>query len=176
MTSQSDKSSPDDEIVSPPTVECPPSQTIAVKCGTATGELYLEKLSSAAGKCILSNSVWYSPVEFEALGGRAKSKKWQKSVLCDDGVPLGSYLHSVGVKAGRASSPGVGPSSQVSDSTTSQPLRNPGPDFIIDPVLAFIKAYRLRGDCSGLKQAVCSAFDASSLSTAQKLLWECLYC
>ena len=65
---QSDKSSPDDEIVSPPTIEGPPSQTIAVKCGTATGELYLEKLSSAAGnkgsaKCILSNSIWYS-VEF----------------------------------------------------------------------------------------------------------------
>ena len=74
MASQTDKSSPDDEIVSPPTVECPPSQTIAVKCGTATGELYLEKLSSAAGnkgsaKCIFSNSIWYSPVEFEALGG-----------------------------------------------------------------------------------------------------------
>ena len=61
MASQSDKSSPDDE-------------TIAVKCGTATGELYLDKLSSAAGnkgsaKCIFSNSIWYSPVEFEALGG-----------------------------------------------------------------------------------------------------------
>ena len=30
------------------------------------------------------------------------------------------------------------PSSQVS---TSQLLRNPGPDFIVDPVLTFIKAY-----------------------------------
>jgi len=69
------------------------------------------------------------------------SKKWQKSVVCDDGVPLGTYLHSVGVKTGRASSPGVIPSSQVSDSTTSQLLRNPSPDFIVDPVLTFIKAY-----------------------------------
>ena len=25
---------------------------------------------------------------------RVKSKKWQKCVLCDDGVPLGTYLHS----------------------------------------------------------------------------------
>ena len=73
---------------------------------------------------------------------RVKSKKWQKCVLCDDGVPLGTYLHSVGVKAGRASSPGVIPISQISDSTTSQLLRNPGPDFIVDPVLAFIKANR----------------------------------
>jgi len=116
------------------------SQNVAVKCGTATGELYLEKLSSATGnkgsaECTLSNPIWYSPVEFKALGGRVKSKKWQKSVLCDDGVPL-VYL------PGRASSPGVIPSSQVSDSTTSQLLRNPGPEFIIDPVLTFIKAYR----------------------------------
>ena len=49
---------------------------------------------------------------------------------------------TLGVKAGRASSPGVIPISQISDSTTSQLLRNPGPDFIVDPVLAFIKAYR----------------------------------
>ena len=100
MASQSNKTSPDGEIVYVHlNIECPVSQTVAVKCGTATGELYLEKLSSATGnkgsaKCILSNPIWYSPVEFEALGGRAKSKKWQNSVLCDDGVPLGTYLHS----------------------------------------------------------------------------------
>ena len=99
MASQSNKTSPDGEIVYVHlNIECPVSQTVAVKCGTATGELYLEKLSSATGnkgsaKCILSNPIWYSPVEFEALGGRAKSKKWQKSVLCDDGVPL-VYLPS----------------------------------------------------------------------------------
>ena len=66
MASQSDITSPDGEIVSPrsPTIECPPSQTVAVKCGTATGDLYLEKLSSATGnnnkgsaKCILSNTI-----------------------------------------------------------------------------------------------------------------------
>ena len=38
---------------------------------------------------------------------------------------------------------------------------------LIDPVLAFIKAYRLRGDSAGLKQSVCS-------SSAHRRLWD--YC
>ena len=40
----------------------------------------------------------------------------------------------------------------------------------IDPGLAFNKAFRLKGDCVGLKQAVHSRFDPTSLSISQKLL------
>ena len=48
------------------------------------------------------------------------------------------------------------------------------PCQLSDPVLAFIKAYRLRGNTLGLKQAVFSSFDAPSLTVAYKALWD--YC
>lgn len=47
-----------------------------------------------------------------------------------------------------------------------------GCHHIVDPALAFIKAYRLRGDAVGLKQAVLSVFDSTSLATAYKSLWD----
>ena len=43
-------------------------------------------------------------------------------------------------------------------------------NFLADPVLAFIKAYRLKGDLVGLKQVVCSRFDSSSLGSAHRHL------
>ena len=45
---------------------------------------------------------------------------------------------------------------------------------LIDLVLAFTKAYRLRGGSAGLKQSLCSSFDSSALPSAYKHLWE--YC
>ena len=43
------------------------SEIVAVKCGSATGDLYLEKFEGATGskggvKCILSHSNWFTPV------------------------------------------------------------------------------------------------------------------
>ena len=43
---------------------------------------------------------------------------------------------------------------------------------LVNPVLAFIKAFRLRGDREGLVQLVIERFDAGSLVTAKKLLWD----
>lgn len=43
--------------------------------------------------------------------------------------------------------------------------------LLVDPVLAFIKTYQLRGDTAGLKRAVCSSFDLSALSNGHKHLW-----
>ena len=54
------------------TVHCKP---VPVKCGSASGIIHLDKLKvSSAGnkggiKCILCDSAWYTPVEFENLGG-----------------------------------------------------------------------------------------------------------
>ena len=44
--------------------------------------------------------------------------------------------------------------------------------MIIDPVLAFIKAFRLRGDRESLRLAACSRFDTVMVSAAKKKLWE----
>ena len=43
---------------------------------------------------------------------------------------------------------------------------------LIDPVLVFIKPYRLRGDILGLKQAVLSSFDPTTLALAHKSVWD----
>ena len=43
---------------------------------------------------------------------------------------------------------------------------------IVSPLLAFIKAHRLRGCTTNLKQAVAAHFDISSLIDAHKLLWD----
>ncbi len=44
--------------------------------------------------------------------------------------------------------------------------------MIVDPVLAIIKAYRLRGDMEGLKRASSSRFDSCMTAQAKKVLWE----
>lgn len=44
--------------------------------------------------------------------------------------------------------------------------------MLVDPVLAFIKAFRLRGDSDGLRQSVTERFDTSSLVDAKKRLWD----
>ena len=41
-----------------------------------------------------------------------------------------------------------------------------------EPVLAFIKAFRLRGDMTALKQAALSRFSIPMLFSAKKSLWE----
>ena len=45
-------------------------------------------------------------------------------------------------------------------------------NLLVDPALAFIKAYRLKGDKLGLKQAVLAAFDAASLGSAHTNIWD----
>ena len=142
--------------------------TVSVKCGSATGVLYVDKLnasgSKVAQKCILSDSAWYTPAEFEGLGGKGKSKNWKKSIYREGScTPLGTYLASIGSVCARSCS--ASPIQRRSRGSCSN-------SFLSDPILAFIKAYRLKGDLVGLKQEVCSQFDPSSLGSAHKLLWD----
>ena len=44
--------------------------------------------------------------------------------------------------------------------------------MLCDPVLAFIKAFRLRGSSSNLKLAALSKFDSVVMSKAKKALWD----
>ena len=147
-------------------------KTISVICGAVFGELYLDKLSNKSSsklggiKCVLSDSSWYSLTEF-----KAKSKNWRKSVIVtDSNIQLGAFLQSIGSSGSEtpaSSSPSlVGSPSAIPKHSQSGSL--------IDPVLAFIKANRLRGDSASLKQSVCSSFDSFTLSSAHKHLWD--YC
>ena len=113
--------------------EAPIEQILVYKCGSASSILYLDKFNGRGGqKCILSESVWYSPIEFEGLGGKGKSKNWRKSLLLESsGVLLGTYLSSIGFvtsKSGTASPRQQSPARQVS-------CHFPLP--LIDPGLAF---------------------------------------
>ena len=151
-------------------------KTISVICGSVSGELYLNKLSNWSSsklggiKCVLSDSSWYSLTEFESLGGKAKSKNWRKSVtVADSNVQLGAFLQSIGSSG--SETPASSPSHVGSPSARPKHSQS---GSLIDPVLAYIKAYRLKGDSAGLKQSVCSSFDSSALSSAHRRLWD--YC
>ena len=140
--------------------------SMPVKCGSVCGVLYLDKIrvtgNKGSLKCILSNSVWYSPMEFESLGGKTKSKCWRRSILHEN-VQLGIFLSSIGIHPDKASSPTPGIPGSLDSRKSGQ---------LIDTALAFIKAYRLKGDTMGMKLAVLSTFDSSSLATAHKSLWD----
>lgn len=52
-----------------------------VKCGTATGRLYISKYrSQGRSSCILCSEKWYTLTQFQEVGGRASSKNWKKSI------------------------------------------------------------------------------------------------
>nr|UEC49172.1 deaf1 [Hofstenia miamia] len=54
---------------------------LPVTCRNKSGQLYKDKLGSGnRGRCILHDNEWYSPTEFETLGGRANSKDWKRSL------------------------------------------------------------------------------------------------
>ena len=101
--------------------------------------LYIDKLNASGNrgglKCILSDSLWYTPSEFEGLSGKGRSKNWRKSVYhASTIVPMDTFLASIGVnnsKSGSASPRLLSPA-RTADLSFS---------LVIDPILAFIKAY-----------------------------------
>ena len=65
---------------------------IVVSCGSVSGQFYIEKMNltkRSLGKCALVGDVWYTPLEFEGLGGK-KAKRWRHSLL-HMGKPLADY-------------------------------------------------------------------------------------
>ena len=148
---------------------------IFVKCGPIEGSLYLDRLlgrqtgREGSIKCIYcsTKSKWVSPVKFESLGGKSKSGKWRQSIKTSNNLSIATYLSSLGIDTSRSQSP----ARSVSPSLFSQPSSVTNPVFIISPLLAFVKAFRLCGDTSTLKQAVIAHFDTPSLIDAHKHLW-----
>ena len=153
---------------------------ISVKCGPIEGFLHLDKLGSGHSgkegsiKCIYcsSKSKWVTPIEFESLGGKSKSDKWKQSIKTNTNVSIGVHLSTLGSDFSAIHSPSrsatVLPLSQTSSSVSLNDSSS-----IVSPLLAFIKAFRLRGNTTNLKQAVAAHFDISSLVDAHKLLWDC---
>ena len=82
-----------------------------------------------------------------------------------ENIQLGIFLPSIGIHLDKTPSPTPGPGS-------SSNVILDGRRAVIDTAIAFIKAYRLKGDAFGMKQAVLSAFDSVSLSDAYKSLWD----
>lgn len=161
----------------PPTVPSGLTDTrgdyIAVSCGTAEGNFYFNRLkdvgSRAGGvKCIWYNDSWITPNDFEISGGKGKNKSWKKSLFHNQ-LSVQSCLNKLGITTSRTLTPT--PSSQLSSASGEVPT-SPNPNFIINPVLAFIKAFRLKSDRDSLHKLALSHFDISRLSGAYKTLWD----
>ena len=151
---------------------------ITVACGSLTGQLYVNKLDESKkilDKCILAKGSWYSPPEFEVLGGM-KSKKWRYSLL-HKGRPLHKFDFSCPNPPSGASVPvtmlpphtGTSPLSST-DNTVHSPAST-HESHLVNPVLSFIKAFRLKSDKDNLKRAACSRFSGAAIDNAKKDFW-----
>ena len=157
-----------------------------VCCGSALGQLYLSNLDESKrslGKCVLVNGAWYTPPEFESLGGN-KAKWWRQSLLhmgkplCDYNlscIPRQSTKHGNVTPCDPSLSqpvPGAAASFQVLDNvpTPSGSILTPSSisscspcasipcPLLVNTVLSFIEAYRLRGDNDSLKKSCFGVF------------------
>lgn len=159
------------------------------------------KQKRVKNKCVLLNNKWYSPSEVEALAGK-KAKKWRQSILhlgkplsaydlpyCDNtlvgvcGPPSSSPDGSLSVSTlssgnvvlseGNTSAVGVVPSPQRGElSSPGQTASVPNGPLLVNPVLAFIKAFRLQGDIDTIKRSVCENFSSELVEGAKKALWD----
>ena len=77
----------------------------------------------------------------------------------------------VSTSRSRSLSPSYSSTALPLDETSGQNSSHPS---IVNPLLAFVKAYRLRGNIASLKQLISAHFDLSSLIDAHKYLWD--YC
>ncbi|XP_030233428.1 nuclear body protein SP140 isoform X2 [Gadus morhua] len=63
---------------------------LPVTCGDKQGTLDRDKLAKGE-PCIRSNNEWYTPIEFEKLGGKESSRNWKQSIHFQ-GPPLKELL------------------------------------------------------------------------------------
>ena len=158
---------------------------IIVTCGSLSGNLYLRKLDESnrsQSKCVVISGKWYSPPEFETLAGK-KAKKWRQSIH-HQGKPLSFFLTSgsLGIQGyshdSQVASAGlqvVDPSPSTShvslppcDENSCFPVPQPP---LVNSVLSFIKAFRLKGDVATLKRVVSERFSYAAVESAKKDLW-----
>ena len=72
----------------------PTGRLLQVTCGQNRAEFHVHKMrmtGKSVGKCVLFQSKWVSPTEFENMSGVHPRKKWRKSMKCK-GEPIGDWL------------------------------------------------------------------------------------
>ena len=142
--------------------------SVSPSCGSNSAQFYLDKLDESKrslGKCITFKGSWFTPSEFETYCGK-KTKKW----IVHLGKPLSVYSLSCPPKQGAEHGSGVAshcpqghtPQGRSQSTARSASLpsvssqRLPMP-LLVNAVLSFVKAYRLKGDIESLKRK-CLAF------------------
>ena len=145
-----------------------------VSCGNNSAQLYLDKLDESRqplGKRILFKGSWFSPSDFESHCGK-RTKKWRQAIT-HLGKPLGDYNLSCSQTQGakhashvadthscfQGHSPHVGsqgPSRSASPAFPSASSHIHPKPVLINSVLSFIKAYRLKGDVTLLRRGFVS--------------------
>ena len=156
---------------------------LPVTCGSASAkfDINLFRTESAQGKksikCILVGSEWVTPTRFEAMGGKGIAKNWKRSIVYNK-APISSVLDNEGL-----SQDALGAKQQLLNTPSSSgghrlSLTSPSvvadvpTDILCCPILAFIKASRLRWDAATIKNALIESFCDMDLSLALKLFWE----
>ena len=144
------------------------------------GSLYLDKQGDKGkrgSKCVLSDSKWYTPLEFEKLGGKS-ARKWKMS-LTHRGRPLSEYSLDCGATATDAlgSVSNIPSSAAATTQSTNIPSNaavaaQSSNTMLIDVPLAFVKAFRLRGDKVNLRSNVLERFDQAAIEQSKQSLWE----
>ncbi|XP_036420014.1 nuclear body protein SP140-like protein [Colossoma macropomum] len=66
------------------------NRLLTVTCGGIKGELYKERFNNSE-PCILSQSQWFTPSQFEKFAGMEKHKKWKTSILYQH-LPLQTFI------------------------------------------------------------------------------------
>ena len=136
---------------------------IIVMCGSFEGKFYFNKLKDCSGKlgsvkCILHKNAWCSPTDFESKGGKSKTKVWKRSIT-HKGKQLLVVLPLLGIEK---------PIPQSNDADT---LSSSVP-FLVSPVLAFVKAYRLTGPNDSLSSILFDRVNPTLLGSSLRQLWD----
>ena len=142
-----------------------------ITCGSVSGCLCLNKLEESKkylGKCILANNIWYTPPEFEALGGKKPLGDYDLS--CPQQVSISTDMSQGVCEAAVSEHNGCNSLSSVllssnMSSCTSTVARVPCP-LLVDPV-----AFRLKGDNDSLKGIVRERLTPDAADGAKRLLW-----
>lgn len=141
-------------------------QFLLVSCGSVEGNFYPAKFKKGlpSSKCIWYNSNWCSLIEFEGFGGRSKSRNWKRT-LKHNNVSLGSILEE-----NPELLENVTLSQHLSQAKSSLPSLSSS--LLCNPVLAYVNAFRLKGDVSSLRQALSEGFSVSEIDDALKCFWD----
>ena len=154
---------------------------LLVTCGSVSAkfDLNLFRSESALGKksikCVLVGSEWVTPAKLETMGGKGSTRNWKRSIVYNK-APISTILFSGGVSQGTSEGsqqPMATPPAATSAATPDQishSASNPK-GLLCCPILAFIKASRLRKDAATIKKVLIDSFRDVDLSEAMKNLW-----